>query len=151
MQPARLCASVVATSAAELEHLTHPAFACSVAHSKKLALGTQFGRLQAFFLSTFWSICLSRDRSATSCFNLRFSSSRILSLLTSAQPHASVFLPRQKVCSAMPVLRQILGTGVPGFALPQDKGDLLRRIAGTLHRITWATAPLIVWPMPATR
>ena len=38
------------------------------------------------FRSTSWSICLSRLRSATSCFSFLFSSSRTLSRLTSATP-----------------------------------------------------------------
>jgi len=63
------------------------AFASSVKAADVVALFRTLAfarRLHTFFDSTSWSMCLSRLRSATSCFNFRFSCRSCRSSLSSA-------------------------------------------------------------------
>src|SRR3569833_100018 len=73
-----------------VHELAGPAFAHSKLLNSECHIAPQTGKLQPFFLTIAFSTSLSKLRSATKCFNRRFSSSRLFSRrasLTSRPPY----------------------------------------------------------------
>ena len=99
-----------------IEHYNHTclAYRYPVFIKQVLSQPPQLGWLQSFFLRTSCSICLSRVRSAMICFNLKFSSSSCLSLLSSGTPRPPYFFFQLKnVASLIPIFRQTSSTFTP--------------------------------------
>jgi hypothetical protein len=91
-----------------------------------------------------WSMCLSRVKSAISCFNRRFSSSNCLSCLSSATPiPANCFRHRKNEVSVtpnlhghMPVTRQTSTMGTPESA--SRNADIICSSAKLFLAIEWS-------------
>src|SRR4051794_32667978 len=82
----RLAAAIAHRAPMGDDHPAGAPLADAEADPEEVHRGTPLGRPHQFFLSTSWSICLSRVKSATSCFRRRFSSSTSRNLRSSAIP-----------------------------------------------------------------
>lgn len=66
------------------------------------------------FCQNVLKMCLSRLRSATSCFSCRFSASKCFKRLSSPTPRSHyTFFQRYKACSGIPIRRMTSATSVP--------------------------------------